>query len=45
MKYKQWNCAGYHSAAADAMVEAGIPRLAAMVLCALMGGYRFGRGR
>lgn len=34
MKYKQWNRAGYDSAAADAMVAAGIPRLAAMVLCA-----------
>ncbi len=34
MKYKQWNRAGGDSAAADTMVEAGIPKLAAMVLCA-----------
>ncbi len=34
MKYKQWNRAAHDSAAADAMVAAGIPRLAAMVLCA-----------
>ena len=34
MKYKQWNRAGCDSAAADAMVAAGIPRLAAIVLCA-----------
>ena len=34
MKYKQWNRAGVSSGAVDALVEAGIPRLAAMVLCA-----------
>ena len=34
MKYKQWNRAGVSSGTVETLVEAGIPRLAAMVLCA-----------
>lgn len=34
MKYKRWNRTGYDSAAADAMMAAGISGLAAIILCA-----------